>query len=127
MTDCYLYAPSGYASLDKYDHYEICNGCGPDGFLSFLIPDTIYFLDISEACNIHDYMYHVGVTEKDRIRADRVLKNNLLRIIDYNTKWKWLKKLRYKRAEFMHKMVSLYGGHYFWKNKNKTINKFLID
>ena len=67
-----LQAPSSYKSLTKEQKALICNGMGArDSVLASMIPNTMYFLDMAEAGNIHDYMYHVGTSEIEKIEADR--------------------------------------------------------
>lgn len=113
-----LFAPPEYWSLDKTDHRKICNGCGSKGLCGYLIPDTIWGLRITEACNIHDFMYSIGKTIADKEAADRVFFNNMLRIIDANTFWDWLKRQRIRRAMIYYKAVVEFGGPAFWQGKN---------
>ena len=113
-----LYAPELYWTLTPESKKELCNGCGPKGF-GLLIPDTIYGLVITEVCDIHDFMFAIGVDEEDRLIANRVFRNNLLRYIDYKTKWKWLKKLRIRRALKYIYMVDNCSGPAFWRGKNE--------
>lgn len=111
-----LYSEYGYDKALPNIKRGICNGCGKTGWQGFIVPDSMYFLGIGEACNIHDWMYEYGKDVKDKDRADRSFRNNLIRIIDEKTNWNWLKKLRYKRAETYYQAVVKYGGPAFWKN-----------
>lgn len=43
------------------------NGCGPEGPLSFLIPEFCF----AEACGVHDFLFWRGGTEKDRREANK--------------------------------------------------------
>jgi hypothetical protein len=113
-----LYAPEEYWTLDQTLKEALTNGCGPKGFFSWLIPDTVYFLSIKAACEIHDYMYAVGVTEEDRNVADRVFLNNMVRIIDANTGNSILRRLRYSRANKYYIAVRNFGGPFYWEGKN---------
>lgn len=113
-----LFAPEEYWKLTPEAKKEICNGCGPKS-LWFLVPDTLYGLNITEACNIHDYMYLVGEGDQGKIDADEVFMNNMVRLIEYGTKYKLMKWLRYKRAFKYFTAVSIFGGPTYWKNKNK--------
>ena len=119
-TAAVLYAPTEYWSLPKELKQALTNGCGPRGWLRVLVPDTICGLDITKVCDIHDYMYAIGVDEADREEADDVFRNNLLRWVDAHTKWNWLKKLRYHRAQVYYKAVRNFGGPAFWKDKNPS-------
>lgn len=112
-----LYAPREYWLLAKDRKAKIVSGCGPKS-ANFLVPETLWGLSITEACNIHDYMYWVGETREDKEKADRVFLNNMLRIIEARTKWTWLKWLRRARAKKYYLAVKWFGAPAYWKNKN---------
>jgi hypothetical protein len=126
MKQANLFAPESYWNLDPVLKEAIESGCGPEGFFGWLIPETIYGLKITAACNIHDYMYAVGKTEEDRLEADSVFLNNMIRIIDTNTKWGWLKRLRYARAKTYYNAVSTFGGPFYWEGKNPSATMQLV-
>lgn len=116
-----LYAPPEYWSLTEEQHKEVCNGCGPRGILGILVPNNLFGVDITEACNIHDYMYHIGQTIADKEAADRVLLNNMLRIIEEAHGWPafgWLQRKRVRKAELYYDVVVKFGGPWFWAGKN---------
>ena len=120
-----LDAPPDYYSLTPKQKKKICNGCGPKNpkyFGGHVIPDNLYGISISEACNIHDYMYYIGKTIKDKNEADRVFLNNMLRIIDsvqYPWWLRWLKWLRQKSAWKYYEVVSNLGDIAFWRAGKK--------
>lgn len=114
-----LFAPPEYWQLSDAQRKDICNGCGTKGLCGILVPDTIYGLRITAACDIHDFMYSVGETLEDKEAADRVFLNNLLRIIDTQTSWNILKRLRARRAMIYYRAVVEFGGPAFWAGKNK--------
>lgn len=114
-----IYAPPAYKKLTPKQVAAITNGCGPGGWQIDLVPDTLWGLDITAACNIHDYMYHVGEDIADKKEADRVFLNNMLRLIDAQTKCRWLKRLRRSRAETYYFAVDIFGGPAFWAGKNE--------
>ena len=117
-TSALLYAPVDYWALTPAAKAEICNGCGASGGRRF--PGHIWWLDITEACNIHDYMYHLGLTEQDREEADKAFLNNLLRIIEKDSvDFAIIKTLRRWRAMTYYGAVRDFGGPAFWDNKNK--------
>ena len=121
MAKCHLFAPATYWKLNPHEKKKICNGCGTKGLGGILVPDTLYGLSIEEACNIHDYMYHIGHTIEDKEKADRVFLNNMLRIIEsvkYPWYLKWFKWLRCQRAMKYYQAVRDFGGPAFWKGKN---------
>jgi len=111
-----LTAPEEYRDLTPEQRKNICNGCGPKG-RGFLIPDTMYGLDISEVCDIHDFMYHMGETLEDKEEADRTMRNNLIRVIKHKTNFQLLEWLRLKRANTYYSFVKDLGGPAFWDGK----------
>lgn len=120
-----LYAPQSYIQATTEERKRVVNGCGAGGWLRALVPDTMYGLDVSEACNIHDWMYATGLTIEDKAAADRVFLNNLLRIIDANTSWWLLRRLRYRRARTYFEAVQHFGGPAFWTGKNQPGELFV--
>ena len=116
----WLQAPNSYWDATEEEKKKYCNGCGPKGAY-FLIPDTLWGLNITEPCNIHDWCYRFGKTEQDRQDADRMFLDNMLSTIDENTTWKWLKKLRRRRARTYYHVVSRYGGPYFRKHQVEEV------
>lgn len=76
-----LFAPDSYYKLTPEQKKEICNGCGPEKFKS--VPDSMFNMDFTEACNIHDYMYQqppfTAIRKKE---ADSIFLINMLSIVD---------------------------------------------
>lgn len=113
-----LFAPAGYWQLSADDQAKICNGMGAkDSLVSYFIPNTFYGLDLTEAGNIHDYMYHVGQATEDKRRADEAFLNNMMRIVD--AQGGWMAPLRRRRAVLYYEAVLYCGGPAFWEGKNK--------
>ena len=109
-----LIAPSEYWELTPEQRKTLCNGCGPKlPIISWLIPETCWFCNITEACNIHDFMYHIGETKQDKEDADKTFLINMYRVIDSSTSNKWLKKLRKVRARTYYRAVRDFGGKAF--------------
>jgi len=121
MKKLFLFAPSSWWGTDPEVRKKITNGCGPKGW-GWLVPDTIYGVDISAACCIHDYFYLIGVSFADKKKADRIFLNNLIRIINYNTRSKFMRWLRLRRAEKYYYAVKYFGGPAFWASKNNPVN-----
>lgn len=112
-----LFAPAEFWQLTKEQRNEICNSCGPKGF-DWLIPDSLCGLSVKAACEIHDFMYYAGETIADKEQADRTFLNNMLRIIEANTEYEWLKCLRKHMAYKYYCAVRNFGGPAFWEGKN---------
>lgn len=111
-----LFAPESYWLLNPVQKSDICNGCGSKDSKFDFVPDSIYWLSICEACDIHDYMYAIGLTLEDKREADRVFLNNMLRQIEVGNKW--LRPLRRRRALKYYEAVTMFGGPSFWRGKN---------
>jgi len=122
-----LFAPEEYWEIPEALRNLNSSACGAgDGLGDALVPDSIWGLPVTEACRIHDFMYSQGRTEKDRREADRVLLNNLVRLIeaarDHSRVPIWrdvVASLRRYRAMTYYNAVRDFGGVAFWKGKNK--------
>lgn len=125
MTTAVLFAPESYV-LSSPKVKEVINGCGPQGWKGCLVPDTIWGLSISEACNIHDWMYHCGETIADKEEADRVFLNNCLRLIEARGGIWFIKRMRMNRAYAYYLAVKQFGGPFFWEEKNPIANGFFV-
>lgn len=113
-----LFAPRSYIKATDKEKRAVCNGCGTSGWKGELVPETVWGLSITAACNIHDWMYHTGESICDKDEADRAFLNNMLRVID-NAGGNWLiKKLRRRRARTYYIAVRDFGGPAFWAGKN---------
>jgi len=95
-------------------------GCGPGGVGDRLVPDTMYCLNVSDACRIHDWYYRFwpGGEESDRKMADNILLNNLLRIVRAKSRFKVTRWLRERRCHTYYRMVRLCGGPAFHDERN---------
>jgi hypothetical protein len=102
-----LKAHADYWELSPIECAEICNGCGTEGWKGKLIPETMYGMCVSEACDIHDHRYHMGGVEKDRTAADKEFRKNIHVIIRRN-EW-WLRAVRYVRAYIYYASVHNFG------------------
>jgi hypothetical protein len=115
-----LFAPSDYWNLTPEAKKEICNGCGAKGWKFDIIPDTIWGLNITLACDIHDYMYYIGTSQEDKDYADILLFINLIKIIDANTDNIFIKILRHNRAYVYYQAVALAGNEAYWEGKDDS-------
>ena len=108
-----LYAPISYYEASDDDKLEICNGCGAKDGIK--VPDTMYGLDVSEACFIHDWMYAEGKTLADFYFANAMFLLNLCFIVMGGSKW--LAPLRLARATKYFLAVQEWGESAFWVDK----------
>lgn len=116
-----LFMPESYRLASAEERNFYCNGCGTKGLGGWLVPDTLWGLNITPVCDIHDWMYKEGITLEDKERADRVMLNNMLRIIDASTGWaaSLFRALRRQRAMKYYSAVRDLGGLAYWSGKNK--------
>jgi len=114
-----LFAPASFLNTPNKTLRSICNGCGAANAKFDFVPDKIYGTYIGYACNIHDWMYHEGRSIEDKEEADRVMLNNILRLIDIDCKKKWYKPkfLMRIRAKEYYLAVKHFGGPAFWAGK----------
>ncbi len=132
-----LFAPDGYWKIPEAERVLRNTACGAgSGIGDLVVPDSVFGIRVTEVCRIHDYMYSVGETEEDRLIADRVMLNNLLRVVEEaKSKCKipvwctFLATIRRYRAMTYYTAVRNFGGPAFWKEKNSPseINGVLID
>ena len=113
-----FYAPADYWTANEGIRKLICNGCGTKGLGGWLVPDTFWGLNITAACDIHDWMYHYGSTILDKKAADRAFLNNMLRTIETDGELALLQPLRRIRARSYYRAVRDFGGLSFWRGKN---------
>lgn len=116
-------APASFWKADQDLIDEVCGGCGPGGIGDYVVPDTVLFLNVRVACEVHDWCFAVWNYKAGFDKANNVFKNNMIRIIDQRTKWGWLKKHRYKRAYGNYWMVQHCGESFFYDSHLK----YLVD
>lgn len=108
-----LLAPEEWFTYTQDQLDELTNGCGPAGWKFDLVPDTIWGLDISHACDIHDFCYFIGSTPEDKEDADLLFLQNTRRLIEEGSKFPPLKWLRKRRARTYYLAVKKFGGDAF--------------
>jgi hypothetical protein len=108
-----LAAPPEYLEMTASALDEICNGCGPAGWKWDIVPDTLYGLSITNACNIHDFMYHFGETKDDKNVSDTVFLDNMNTLISNAKSNRILTWLRRRRAKKYYWAVSKFGDDAF--------------
>ena len=112
-----IYAPNTYWEADDNVKLSICNGCGAKDGVK--VPDTMWGLNISSACNIHDWMFSEGKSLSDFYFANAVFIMNLAIIITANGS-KWLAPLRLARATKYFIAVQELGQDAFWVEKPRN-------
>lgn len=131
-----LLAPASFWTLSPEEKKRICNHIGPDvsylccpirilakGFFFFL--NWVWGVKVSDAGDIHDYMYFIGISESDRAKADRHFQQNLdilclnaRRRIPFLSWWiLWLRRLRC--MSYFH-FVSTMGKGAFMRGKGRV-------
>jgi len=123
-----LFAPKEYgtqpccyhrATLDQIN--AVAGGCGPGGGVKdYFVPDKLWFLSITLACSIHDWMYHYGQTTEDKILADEIFKNNMVRLIKGQKSWKFIERRRLRLSYIYYLAVKNFGGPSFWDSKDSV-------
>ncbi len=121
MKTAELFAPENYSNANPELIDEIVNGCGAAGWKVDIVPDNILGIDVSEACNIHDWMYYFGTTIYDKYEADRVFRNNLIRLIEAGSWSRIMKRIRFWFAQRYFNAVHYFGGPAFWNGKNTEV------
>lgn len=95
---------------------EMSGGCGADGALFDYVPDNFIGVDISLACKIHDYMYSVGNTQEDKVRADQIFYKNLKRIV-LNDSGLIFRTTNLRLAKLYYIAVRDLGDDAYWEGK----------
>ena len=100
---------------EEFDPSQIVGGCGPGKWGNRLIPNSILGVDISPACDIHDFCYLIGKTEEERDQSDIELFANSYRIIKQKSKNKLMSFLRAVILTWYFLAVA-YGGESVYEN-----------
>lgn len=130
-----LWYPESFEQATDSLIAEITNGCGSAKAKFDFVPDNLLGLKIKPVCDIHDWMYWEGETNEDKEKADRVMLNNMLRLIliEYRlacrkaetssiaslliVKEKALMIARRRLAKRYYDAVWYFGGPAFWDGK----------
>jgi hypothetical protein len=108
-----LVFPDSFRLSSATARQMVCNGAGPRRF-GWLVPDTIWGLSITDAANIHDWMYWKGRTEADRLEADVTFLVNMCRLIEMRSSNRAIHFLRRWRAMTYFSAVRDFGGKAFY-------------
>lgn len=100
-----LDAPKSFWYTDEATINMIAGGCGPGRFGNYGLFDSVYWLSIKAACKIHDFDYAIGKTAEDKKIADHRFLDNMLKIINTQSKSSVLRILRRYRAVSYYNLV----------------------
>lgn len=103
-----LIIPDGF----KGSASAISGGCGSDKSWVDFIPDNFVGVNIKICCQIHDYLYTTGGTEKDRELADRMFRTNM-KITVFNDSNLIFRDTNLKLCEVYYIAVRRYGASSF--------------
>ncbi len=105
-----LIAPISYWLNTTFNTPTYINGCGGNGLTSSIVPDSLFGLNINEACNIHDHMYEQGIDKKD---SDNTFLKNMITLINQDSSSNILKNLRKAKAYLYFLGVKIFGNIFF--------------
>ena len=113
-----LKAPLIWWQLPQSAKECVTGGCGPGGLGDYLVMDSFFGLSIFDACQIHDFMWHIGDTEEDRQIADKTFLDNMKTLIRAAHSGFILKALRMAKAYcYYWAVASPIGKFLYWKDK----------
>lgn len=104
-----LKAPESYWKLSDTDKKTLLNKCGPNGPLNSVVPNDLLFLDISEACQIHDFTFLESKSLQDHKISDRLFLENQRILIEKNTRNPALKWARHIGAFIYYSATRIYS------------------
>ena len=113
---------TGLEVSDKFN-WDVCkivsNGCGTSGWKGKLVPETMWGIRVTDACNVHDYDYHFGETLADKKRADKRFLKNLRTLVKRGSKgWnKIFLPFRLVRCKTYYIAVARGGERAFFEGK----------
>ena len=113
MTNITYYIPQSYYEASPEEIAKVCNGCGPGAWKFDFIPDFIWGVSIKFACDIHDWMYHIGGTKKDRRFADKMFLWNIEFCLLMGTKFPFTTLGNFRAWLFYYGLVRLRGHKHF--------------
>jgi len=96
--------------IDNPEEWETF-GCGPGGVGDMLVPDTMWGLNINEACRVHDWYYRMypDRSEEARKSADQIMHDNAVDIVNNADSGRILRFLRRLRCKTYFHMVRNFG------------------
>jgi len=118
-TSCLLTCFNDFHLATPVQRAMVCNGAGPRNF-GYAVPDSMYGQKLTIIFDQHDWDYQWGETIEDKMQADRVMRNNLIRAIAGNKRaWKITKALRRISAQVYYTFVKNFGGPSFFLKRDE--------
>ncbi len=108
-----LAAPESYWSATPEIKDSVTNGCGSKGF-GFLVPDKIFGMSITPACDIHDWMCLVYNDEAGFKLSTQVFFDNMQRINHAKSQCRFLERLRASRIKLYYRAVKDFGRLFYY-------------
>lgn len=109
-----LKAPQSFWLASEEERSMFTGGCGPGGAGDYLVPDTIWFLNIKLACQIHDWTYFVWNTDAGFALSNHLFQWNINEIIKQTGGNIFLQKLRGRRGRKYVWAVTKFGESSFF-------------
>ena len=108
-----LVVPDSFRKATWMETLEVCNGCGPESWKYKI--DRILFINLFDACCIHDWMYEEGGGRAEKRVADIYFIVNIIIILLRSPSW-W-NAIRVPSAMLFYTAVHFGGGSSFkWKD-----------
>ena len=114
-------APISFFDIPEDELRFYYNGCGAGKIGGNITPDSIYGLNVTYECNIHDHMYERCCCEEDEIVSDSVLTANLMSsiIANSNRLMVWIRLFR--ASKYMIAVAATTFSEQFWEsNRNES-------
>jgi hypothetical protein len=112
-----LHAPEEYWTLSEECKKKLGYECGPGKVGGKFVPDSIWGLNVTDSCQIHDCEYALGKTKEDKWIADCSLLTNISAQIENGSVF--LRGIRRQTAMVYFSAVRDFGDSSFWKDKVK--------
>jgi len=107
--------PQSYKDATPKQRKVVCNGCCPGSWKWDCIPDYIWGVCITSACDIHDWRFHEGGWEDEFKIANNEFLQNIYYSLELNLNW-MLPFAKFRARFWYFRMVKKYGRkHFNWR------------
>jgi len=113
-----LYMPIEYLHLSDEEKAKICNGCGSKDGIK--VPNTVWFLSIVIACNIHDYMFYKGKTLGDYYFSNIMFFWNMTAIVINGSNFLTLLPRMERVLKYFLAVMTKFGVKAYWVDKEEN-------